>query len=169
VVAVGETGLDFYRNRSPREVQLRLFREHLELAGEADLPVIIHFRNVGFEGIEMAGLDSFRGIRGVFHCFGGSVRFAQTLADMGFYIGFDGPLTYPGSDRVTVARSAPLDRVLLETDCPFLPPKSRRGERNEPAYVTEIAETFAHLLGIEYEEAISVTGRNACELFGFDE
>jgi TatD DNase family protein len=88
---------------------------------------------------------------------------------MGWYIGFDGPLTYPGSDRVKVARAVPLDRVLLETDCPFLPPKSRRGERNEPAYVTEIAETFAHLRGIEYGEAISVTGRNARELFGFGE
>lgn len=167
MVAVGETGLDFYRNRAPREIQLRMFREHLDLARETGLPVIIHFRNVGFEGIEMTGLDRFTGVRGVFHCFGGSVRLAETLVDMGFFIGFDGPLTYPGSDRVDVARAVPLERVLFETDCPFLTPRSRRGERNEPSFVSEIAETFARVRGIDGEKVISVTGRNACELFGF--
>jgi len=86
--------------------------------------------------------------------------------DMGFFIGFDGPLTYPGSDRVDVARAVPLERVLFETDCPFLTPRSRRGERNEPSFVSEIAETFARVRGIDGEKVISVTGRNACELFG---
>jgi TatD DNase family protein len=166
MVAVGETGLDFYRNRAPRETQLRMFREHLDLARETGLPVIIHFRNAGFEGIEMTGLDRFTGVRGVFHCFGGSVHLAETLVDMGFFIGFDGPLTYPGSDRVDVARAVPLERVLFETDCPFLTPRSRRGERNEPSFVSEIAETFARVRGIDGEKVISVTGRNACELFG---
>jgi len=167
VAAIGETGLDFYRNRAPREVQLALFREHLDLARETGLPVIIHFRNAGEEAVGMTGRGRFEGLRGVFHCFGGSVRFAEEVVGMGFHIGFDGPLTYPGSDRAEVARTIPLERALLETDCPYLPPQGRRGRRNEPAYITEIAEVFARARGMDAAEAVSATGRNASELFGF--
>jgi TatD DNase family protein len=143
VVAIGETGLDFYRDRSHREVQVRMFREHLDLAREMDLPVIIHFRNVGYEGIEMTGPERFRGVRGVFHSFGGPAELAEQLAEMGFCIGFTGPLTYKKSDRVEAARRTPLDRILMETDSPFLTPQAHRGSRNEPAYVAEIAEMLA--------------------------
>jgi TatD DNase family protein len=166
VVALGETGLDFYRDRAPREMQARLFREHLELARETGLPVIVHFRNVESEGIELIGPEWFRGIRGVFHCFSGSVRFAEQIVEMGWYIGFTGPLTYKGSDRIAVARSAPLDRILVETDSPFLAPREHRGKRNEPAWVAEIARKLAEARGIDPADAIAATGRNARELFG---
>ena len=166
VVAVGETGLDFYRDRSPKEVQARAFRGQLELARELCLPVIIHFRNVEYEGMEIVGIDRFQGLRGVFHCFGGSVEFAEKIISMGFYIGFDGPLTYKNSDRTEVARAVPLERCLLETDAPFLTPQKYRGKRNEPAYVIEVAEKMAQVKRCEREEVIEVTGKNARELFG---
>jgi len=165
-VAIGETGLDFYRDRSPKEVQSRAFRGQLELAKELGLPVIIHFRNVEYDGIELIGIDRFRGLRGVFHCFGGSVEFAEKIISMGFYIGFDGPLTYKNSDRAVVARAVPLERCLLETDAPFLTPQKYRGKRNEPAYVIEVAEKMAQVKKCDIEEVIEVTGKNARELFG---
>ncbi len=166
VVAVGETGLDFYRDRAPKDVQARAFRGQLELAGELDLPVIIHFRNVEYDGIELVGIDSFKGLRGVFHCFGGSVEFAEKIISMGFYIGFDGPLTYKNSDRTEAAGAVPLERCLLETDAPFLTPQKYRGRRNEPAYVIEVAEKLAQVKRCDLDEVIEVTGKNACELFG---
>ena len=165
-VAIGETGLDFYRDRSPRDLQVRAFRGQLDLARELDLPVIIHFRNVGYEGMELVGIDKFQGLRGVFHCFSGSTEFAGKIISMGFYIGFDGPLTYRDSDRVDVAREIPLDKCLLETDAPFLTPQKYRGKRNEPAYVIEVAEKMAHIKNCDIEEVIAVTGENARELFG---
>ena len=166
VVAIGETGLDFYRDRSPRDLQVRAFRGQLDLARELNLPVIIHFRNVEYEGMELAGIDKFKELRGVFHCYGGSVEFAGKIISMGFYIGFDGPLTYRDSDRVDVAREIPLDKCLLETDAPFLTPQKYRGKRNEPAYVIEVAEKMAHIKNCDIEEVIAVTGKNARELFG---
>ena len=168
VVAVGETGLDFYRDRSPKEVQVRAFRGQLELARELELPVIIHFRRVEYEGIELAGIDMFQGLCGVFHCFGGSVGFAEKIISMGFYIGFDGPLTYKNSDRIEVARAVPLERCLLETDAPFLTPQKHRGARNEPAYVIEVAEKMAQVKKCDREEVIGVTGANAQKLFGLN-
>lgn len=166
VVAIGETGLDFYRDRAPRDLQVRAFRGQLDLARELDLPVIIHFRNVEYEGIELAGIDKFKELRGVFHCYGGSAEFARKIISMGFYIGFDGPLTYRDSDRVDVACEIPLDKCLLETDAPFLTPQKYRGKRNEPAYVIEVAEKMAHIKNCDIEEVIAVTGKNARELFG---
>lgn len=166
VVAIGETGLDFYRDRSPREIQLRAFRGQLGLARELDLPVIIHFRNVEYEGIELVGIDNIKGLRGVFHCFGGSVEFARKIISMGFYIGFDGPLTYRDSDRVEIARAVPLENCLLETDAPFLTPQKYRGKRNEPAYVIEVAEKMARIKKCNIHEVITITGGNAQELFG---
>lgn len=166
VVAVGETGLDFYRQHSPRDVQIRAFTGQLELARELDLPVIIHFRNVEMDGIESVGREKFQGIRGVFHCFGGSAEFAQILVSWGFYIGFDGPLTFKGSDRIEVACQIPLDKCLIETDSPFLTPRKYRGQRNEPAYVGEMAEMIAEVKNIEVEDVKRVTTLNARTLFG---
>jgi TatD DNase family protein len=166
VVALGETGLDFYRNRSPRKVQLRSFAGHLDFARESGLPVIVHFRNVGYEGIELVGIGKLQGLRGVFHCFSGSLEFARKLVSMGFFIGFDGPLTYKNSAGIEIARAIPLEHCLLETDAPFLTPQSRRGARNEPAYLVEIAEKMAQIKNCDVGEVIAVTGRNATELFG---
>jgi len=166
VVAVGETGLDFYRDRTPADIQITSFREHLRMAGEADLPVIIHFRKVEKGGIELIGREWFRGLKGVFHCFSGTVDFALELVDMGFCIGFDGPLTYRDSDRVKVAEAVPLERCLIETDSPFLSPQKYRGQRNEPSYVGEVAKKLAEIKGIDEKEVVAVTGRTACVLFG---
>ena len=168
VVAIGETGLDFYRDRSPRDTQIRAFRGQLDLARELDLPVIIHFRNVENDGIEMTGEEFFTGIRGVFHCFGGSANFAWRVVSMGFYVGFDGPLTYKNSDRIEVAQAVPPERCLIETDSPFLTPQQYRGQRNEPAFVTGVAEKLAEIKGLDTAEAAEITTRNACELFGID-
>lgn len=168
VVAIGETGLDFYRNRSPREAQVRAFRGQLELALALDLPIIIHFRAVEEEGIDLVGASYFECVRGVFHCFGGSASFARRVLSMGFYIGFDGPLTYTKSDRVDVAREVPLERCLIETDSPFLTPQKFRGKRNEPAYVGEVAGKLADIKGIDEKEVNAVTTRNAGELFAID-
>ena len=169
VVAIGETGLDFYRDRAPREVQLRAFRGQLDLARSLDLPVIIHFRAVELDGIELTGPELFKGMRGVFHCFGGSVGFAEKVVSMGFHVGFDGPLTYLNSDRVEVARAVPLDRCLIETDAPFLTPQRYRGRRNEPAFVADVAEKLAEVKLIDVDEVIEITTRNACGLFGIGE
>ena len=166
VVAVGETGLDFYRDRSPRDVQVRAFAGQLELAKELDLPVIIHFRNVEMDGVELVGSEKLKGLRGVFHCFGGSPGFARTLVSWGFYIGFNGPLTFKGSDRLEVAREVPLESCLVETAAPFLTPQKYRGRRNEPAYVKEVAEKLAEVKRVDIEEVLEVTGKNARELFG---
>ncbi len=166
IIAVGEIGLDFYRDRAPRDVQARAFKGQLELAIDLDLPVILHFREVEMEGVEMVGEELLRSVRGVFHCFGGSADFARTLVDWGFYIGFDGPLTYKKTDRDVVAEAVPLDRILIETDAPFLSPQSRRGKRNEPVYVLETAEKLAGIKGVSLNEIISITGENARRLFG---
>ena len=166
VVALGETGLDYFRDRSPREVQAEFFRAHLGLARDTGLPVIIHFRDVGYEGVELTGTELFQGARGVFHSFGGSPELAERLMGMGFFIGFTGPLTYKKSDRVEVARRLPLNRILVETDAPFLTPQSHRGSRNEPAFVAEIADKLAEIKGLDREAVISATGDNARRLFG---
>ncbi|HUT62992.1 MAG TPA: TatD family hydrolase [Anaerolineae bacterium] len=166
VVAIGEIGLDFYRDRSPRDVQIRAFIGQLELAKEINLPVIIHFRNVEMDGVELVGPERLGGLRGVFHCFGGSSEFARLLVSWGFYIGFDGPLTYNGSDRTEVAQIIPLEKCLLETDAPFLTPQKFRGRRNEPAFVGEVARKLAEVKKTDVEKVISVTGENACNLFG---
>jgi TatD DNase family protein len=166
VFAIGETGLDFYRNRSPREIQVQSFREHLELAKKMNLPIIIHFRQVGRDGIELAGSERFKGLRGVFHCFSGTVEFALELIDMGFCIGFNGPLTYPNSDRVEVAEAVPLERCLIETDSPFLTPQKYRGGRNEPSYVSEVAKKLAEIKNLDVEGVATVTERTAGALFG---
>jgi len=167
VVAIGEIGLDFYRDRTPHDLQARAFAGQLELARMLDLPVIIHFRDVEMDGIAMIGEDALKDVRGVFHCFGGSPEFAVFLVSQGFYIGFDGPLTYRRSDRVEVAEAVPLDRCLIETDAPFLAPQQHRGKRNEPAYVRYVAEKLAEIKSVDLDEVIKVTGKNARDLFGF--
>jgi TatD DNase family protein len=166
VVAIGETGLDNYRDRSPRDMQARLFREHLDIAREMNLPVIIHFRDAGYADIERTGTEYFERVRGVFHSFGGSPELAEQLAGMGFFIGFTGPLTYKKSDRIEPARITPLERILIETDSPFLSPRSHRGSRNEPAFVVEIADKLAEIKGLDRAAVIASTGENARRLFG---
>jgi TatD DNase family protein len=136
------------------------------LAREMNLPVIVHFRDVGCEGIETTGAERFRGARGVFHSFGGSPGLAERLVELGFYLGFTGPLTYRKSDRAEVARRVPLERILVETDSPFMAPRSHRGTRNEPAFVAEIADKLAEIRELDPAVVIAATGENARRLFG---
>ncbi len=166
LVAIGETGLDFYRNLSPRDVQAETFRALIALALELRLPLIIHVREAHEEALRILVEAGAGAVGGVFHCFSGDWQFARWCLDAGFHLGLDGPVTYPKSDALReVARRAPLDRLLLETDCPYLPPQSRRGERNEPSLLPEIARCVTQLRGLAIEELAAATTANAARLF----
>jgi TatD DNase family protein len=167
VVAVGEIGLDFYRRRSPEEVQKYWFRELLEWAGGLKKPVVIHTREA--TGPTLGILREFRPrlFGGVMHCFGGSLAEARAFLDLGFFISFSGVITYPKAEPLRqVAKQLPLDRVLVETDCPYLAPQEWRGKRNEPAYVTATARALAQLHGISLEELAHHTWSNTLTIFG---
>jgi len=165
VVAWGETGLDFFRNLSPRDVQIRSFGEQLDLAEELDLPVVIHDREAHTETMEMLG--SWKGKRrGVVHCFSGDRVMARRCLDLGFYISIPGPVTFPKSNRLReIVKDIPLDRLLLETDCPYLTPEPHRGKRNEPACIVHTAHRIAEVRGLPLDELARATSRNAKELF----
>lgn len=163
--AIGETGLDCYRDRTPLAEQERSFRAHLELARELDKPVVIHCRDA-FEPLFRVLADE-PPIHGVMHCFSGGVDEARRALDFGLHVSFAGPLTYKKSDELRRACAfVPLDRALVETDAPFLPPQSRRGKRNEPALVVETLAKFAEVRGMSLEEAAAATYANAIALFG---
>ena len=166
VVAYGEIGLDFFRNRSPRDVQIRCFGEQLELAAEVGLPVIIHDREAHAETLSI--LARWRGKKGgIIHCFSGDAVMAGKCIDRGFYISIPGPVTYPKSQKLLeVVRKVPLDRLLVETDAPYLAPHPYRGKRNEPAYVVHTAKKIAEIKGLSLEEVGEATSRNAKTLFG---
>ncbi len=166
VVAIGEFGLDYYRMLSPREVQRAVFCAHLELARVYDLPCIIHVRDAHDDVMELLRVHG-RGLRGVFHCFSGDVAQAEEcLAYEDFMISFAGPLTRQGNALPEVARMAPLDRVLVETDSPYLVPQPLRAKRNEPLFVKYVAEKLAEVRGMTLQEIAQVTTANAIRLFG---
>ena len=166
VVAIGEIGLDFFYNHAPREVQLRRFGEQLDLAGSLDLPVIVHDREAHAETLAM--LEARRGrLQGVLHCFSGDAAMARRCLALGFYLSVAGPVTFPKAAQLReVAREVPPERLLIETDCPYLAPQRYRGKRNEPAYVRETAAALAELRGVPAEELEAVTAANARRLFG---
>jgi TatD DNase family protein len=168
VVAIGEIGLDYYWNESPPDVQRLAFEHQLDLAAELKLPVIIHNREASDDVIRLLSASSLAGMDnpGVLHSFSSDWAIAKTALDLGFYLGFTGPLTYKKADALRdIARQAPLDRILIETDAPFLAPQDYRGRRNEPAYVQVIAERLAELHRIDYEEIAYITTQNALRLF----
>lgn len=169
VVAIGEFGLDYFRMLSPREVQRAVFCAHLQLARECDLPCIIHVRDAHDDVVELLRAHG-RGLRGVFHCFSGNVAQAEEcLAFDGFLLSFAGPLTKQGNDLPEVAQIVPLDRVLVETDSPYLVPRPLKVRRNEPRFVKHVAEKLAELRNMTLEEIAQVTTRNAVRLFGLGE
>ena len=165
VVALGEMGLDYYRDLSPRPVQKAAFERQLDLAEELDLPIVIHNRDAYHDILPI--LQARRGrIRGVMHCFSGDVEIMHQSLALGFHIGIGGPVTYRKSDALQeVAQKVPADALLVETDCPWLAPQFRRGKRNEPAYVRATAEKIAELRGISLEEIGEVTTQNFEGLF----
>lgn len=164
-VAVGEIGLDFFRSRDTAEQQQQAFEEQLEIAREHDLPVVIHQRAAELEVLRT--LSGTPGVRGVMHCFTGDLAYAERTLELGFYLGIGGVVTYPKSDDVREAvAAAPSDRLLLETDAPFLAPQSHRGKRNEPAYLSEIIMEVARVRGTTVEAVAEQTTENALRLFG---
>ena len=175
VTAIGEIGLDFHYDHSPRPVQRAVFRAQLELARELDLPVIIHMREATAPMLEMLeeadrdGLLSQVHPAGVIHCYSGSAETLPPLLDLGFMIGFDGPVTFKNAKKPLAALAAvPLDRLVLETDAPWLAPVPYRGKRNEPSYLPVIGETAAKVLGLDVEALADRTTGNARRLFRLD-
>ena len=166
VVAWGEIGLDYHYNYSPPEVQRSVFKRQLEIAANRSLPVIIHTREAEDETIEI--LSEFSAsLSGVMHCFTGSTKLAEAALNLGFYISFSGVLTFKNAGELReIASQAPLDRLLVETDCPYLAPVPHRGKRNEPAFVVETAKEIARLRSVSFETIAEATTSNSQRLFG---
>ena len=175
VVAIGEMGLDFYRDRSPRDVQRRVFRRQLQIAAELGKPVVVHDREAHADTLEILrqwiaeSQTTFSEYRGVLHCFSGNLALAQAVIELGFFIGVDGPITYRNARKLPdIVKALPLDRLLVETDAPFLTPHPHRGQRNEPAYVRLVAEKIADTKNLPLEEVAQATMANAKALFQLD-
>lgn len=167
VAAIGEIGLDYHYMHSPREVQREVFMRHIALAKERNLPVIIHNRESTQDLLDLLESDEARGTRGVLHSFTESADVARTLLDRGFFISFSGIVTFRTAETLReVARSLPHDRVLIETDTPWLAPVPHRGKENEPAFVTKTAEVLAGLWGRTLEEVAEQTTANFERAFG---
>jgi TatD DNase family protein len=165
-VALGEIGLDYHYDFSPRDVQKRAFEEQLALADELDLPIIIHCRESFRDISAILKAHKTEKLRGVVHCFSEGRAEAEQLFELGFYIGLGGAMTYPKSDAIrAAAAAAPADRLLLETDAPYLAPPPHRGKRNEPSYVPFIAEVLAKARKVSVEEIARLTSENAARLF----
>lgn len=171
VVAIGETGLDFFRDHAPRDRQFEAFRAQLDIAAQLQKPVILHCRAAETEMLEVLEEHSKRQhspLRGVWHCFTSTQAFAARAVALGLYFGLGGIITYPKATELReAAADLPADRLLLETDCPFLPPPPWRGQRNEPAYLVKVAEMLAQIRKTTVEEIAELTTRNAQALFRF--
>ena len=168
VKAIGEIGLDYYYETIHRDAQMRAFRMQMQLAEELDMPVIVHERDAHEDGMSI--VKEFPKVKGVFHCYSGSAEMARQLVDMGWYIGFTGVLTFKNARKaVETAASIPLERILLETDCPYMAPEPYRGKRNHPGYLPKMAEKLAQIRGIPVEEAIRATMENAKRLYRIED
>lgn len=169
VVAIGEIGLDFFRNLSPPETQERVLRRFLALAHRLRKPVVLHCRDAHAEMLAILGDERVAEVGGIMHCFSGDVEIARRCLDLGLTISLAGPVTYPNARALPdVARFVPGDRLVVETDCPFLPPQGYRGKRNEPAYLAITAARVAELRGEPLDELAARTTANARRLFGVD-
>jgi TatD DNase family protein len=166
VIAVGETGLDFYYNHSPREVQRKVFARFIQMATETNLPLVVHERDAFQDAAELLRSEGCGQLRGVIHCFTGDYQAARQYLDLGFYLSFTGIITFKNAQALRdVVRDVPLERMFMETDSPYLTPVPHRGKRNEPAYVRFVAETIAKVKGLTFEEVARVTSNNVRELF----
>ena len=164
IKAIGEIGLDYHYEDIPRELQLKAFRAQMALAAELGLPAIVHERDAHADG--MAVVDEFPTVKGVFHCYSGSAEMAAELVKRGWYIGFTGVLTFKNARKaLEVAASIPLERLVLETDCPYMAPEPFRGKRNHPGYLYRMAERLAELRGLPVEEIHRITMENGKRLY----
>ena len=165
VMAIGEIGLDYHYEDIPREIQKKAFRMQMALAQEVGLPVIIHQREALADCLEILG--DFPEVKGVFHCFSGSAQTARELTAQGWYVGFTGVLTFKNARKaLEAAKAVPRDRIVLETDCPYMAPEPYRGRRNNPGYLYRMAEVLGELLEITPEEAQALTLQNGKRLYG---
>ncbi|WP_425059638.1 D-aminoacyl-tRNA deacylase [Sporomusa carbonis] len=166
VVAIGEIGLDYYYDLSPREIQRQVFIRQIDVARQLNKPIIIHDRDAHGDVLAIVKKEA-KGLTGVFHCFSGSVEMAKEVIKLGFYVSFAGPVTYAKDGKLKeVAASVPLERLLVETDCPYLTPQPYRGRRNEPAHVKYTAEEVARVRGLEFAALAEAATANTKELFG---
>lgn len=166
VIAVGETGLDYYYDHSPRDVQRRVFAQFIHMARETELPIVVHERDAASDGAELLRSEGEGKLHGVIHCFTGNYEAARAYLDLGFYISFTGIITFKNADALRdVVHRVPLERILVETDSPYLTPVPHRGKRNEPAYVRLVAATVASVKAVTLEEVARVTTDNARQLF----
>jgi len=166
IIAIGEIGLDFFRNRSARQNQIKVFTQQLAVAISLGLPVVIHDREAHTETVNILSSFKQNELRGVIHCFSGDYELAKTFIDMGYYISIPGTITYNNASQTQdVVKRVPLNRLLLETDAPFLTPIPYRGKRNEPSYIIHTAQKIANLRGISFEVVSYQTSKNVCELF----
>jgi TatD DNase family protein len=167
VVAIGETGLDFFYDHSPRDLQKKIFARFIHMARETNLPIVVHDRDAHGEIAELLRSEGGRDLRGVIHCFTGDYEAAKIFLDLGFYLSFSGILTFKNAGPLReVAQKLPLDRMLVETDSPYLAPVPHRGKRNEPAFVRLVAEAIAPVKDVGVDEVAEVTSLNARLLFG---
>ncbi|MFB5663742.1 TatD family hydrolase [Alteribacillus sp. HJP-4] len=166
VVALGEMGLDYHWDKSPKDVQKEVFRKQIHLAKKVKLPIIIHNRDADQDIVDLLKEEHAEDVGGIMHCFGGSLEIAKECMKMNFYISFGGPVTFKNAKRPKqVAKEIPMDKLLVETDCPFLAPHPYRGKRNEPSYVKLVAEQIAELKELSLEEIAQQTTANANKLF----
>ena len=164
IKAIGEIGLDYHYEDIPREIQQRAFRMQLELARELDLPVIVHEREAHEDGLKI--IAEFPEVTGVFHCYSGSTEMAKLLVERGWYIGFTGVLTFKNARKaVEVAQSIPMERIVLETDCPYMSPEPFRGKRNDPSRLCYMAEKLAQLRSLPVESIHEITVENGKRLY----
>lgn len=167
LVAIGETGLDYHYDHSPREAQRKVFARQIELARELNLPIIVHSREADMDTMEILKAEGAGDVGGVFHCFSGTKETAKQALDMGFYLSFTGVVTFPKADALKeVVKYVPIEKMLIETDCPYLAPAPHRGSRNEPSFVVETAKEIAKIKGLSIEDVGRITTLNAEELFG---
>jgi TatD DNase family protein len=167
VIAVGETGLDYYYDHSPRDVQRRVFARFIHLARETSLPIVVHERDAASDAAELLRSEGSGSLRGVIHCFTGDKEAARAYLDLGFYLSFSGIITFKNADALRqVVFEAPLERILVETDSPYLTPVPYRGRRNEPAYVRFVAQTIAEVKAISFEDVARITTESVRSLFG---
>ncbi len=165
VIAWGEIGLDYYRDLSPRPIQKEIFIRQIKLANEVGLPIVIHNRDAHHDVLEIVKAHSPQ-YGGIFHCYSGSWEMAKVLLNLGFYLSFAGPVTYKNARHtVEVATHVPMDRILVETDSPYLTPEPRRGKRNEPTYVREIVKKIAEIKNLPFEDVAFQTMQNAETVF----
>ncbi|MDQ0220911.1 TatD family deoxyribonuclease [Peribacillus cavernae] len=169
VVAIGEMGLDYHWDKSPKEIQKEVFRKQIQLAKKVKLPIIIHNREATADIVEILKEENAAEVGGIMHCFSGSPETAKECVEMNFYISLGGPVTFKNAKKPKeVAAEIPLDRLLIETDCPYLAPHPYRGKRNEPSFVKLVAEQIAEIKNVTMEEVAEATEKNAKKLFGIN-